>query len=188
MADEKSKDNAKPVYTSYEDMVENLAKQQTNQEIPNSVPAHVSILISAMFKYAEKYMHIFCNVLSDEVYTNKNLIENAIDFVTKKNGTINIILEKALGKELLLKPLVYRIAYLIFQAHEKKKTTSSLNIKVIGSNGKSHFRLMDNTAYRLEFDKQSRKAIANFGGTKKAEELAKEFEAIFKDNSGAFAV
>lgn len=182
-------------YESYEQLVEAMAVNKIDSVIPNGVPAHAAILIGTMFKHAQQSMSIFCGALSDDVYVNNNLISNAKDFVIKRGGKLRILLENDLGIRLFEKPLIYEIAAEIYRASEKdkgqKKDTvkkvGSLEVRIKGQEKASHFCVMDESAYRLEMDKDKRTAIANFGDVGIAKQLSEGFGKMFQASREAFA-
>jgi hypothetical protein len=187
MTKNKQKRPEKKPHLSYEEMVEYFAKNKVNSEISNGVEAHASLLISAMFKYGDKTIRIFCRELSDKVYDNEQLIDNAIDFVVKKQGKIEILLENDLQKALFAKPIIFRIASKIYEAQDKKRAVGSLHVKIQGQDHQKHFCVMDDSAYRLEQDKEKRTAIANFNDPKMVQSLTTSFKSMFENSKEAFA-
>jgi len=180
-------DTPTTVFNSYEELVDYLAREEIDYNVPNGATAHASTLISALFKHAKNNVDIFCGELSTDVYNGEDLIKNAIDFVIRRNGSIRILLEKNLGSDLLERPIIYRIASEIYKAKKKDEDVGSLEVS-IRKEDKPHFCVADSSAYRLEKDKEKKTAIANFGNKGIAHELAEDFKDMFGKSNKAFAV
>lgn len=178
----------KDTYKSYEEMVDDLARKKIDYDIPNGIPAHASVLISAMFKNAKNSMDIFCRELSNDVYNNNQLIDYAINFVIKEKGKIRVILERDLKQNLFERPIIYKIASEIYKEKDKKREVGSITVRVRGEDTSNHFCIMDKSAYRLEKDKAQRTASANFGNIGIAKELTESFEKMFLESKEVFAI
>ncbi|MDA0782267.1 MAG: hypothetical protein PQ612_07950 [Rickettsiales bacterium] len=184
-------DNEVITYSSYEEMVNDLAARGINKDISNSATSHASVLLSAMFKNAKNHVNIYCEKLSDEVYDNADLIENAISFTTKRKGQINIILEQSVGNDFLDRPLIYKVGSALFRKKREgksdEKKVGNLNVRTT-SETSDHFTVMDNSAYREETDRLKRTAVANFGNHENAIKLHTRFNKMFENSNEALSI
>lgn len=80
------------MYIEYKQAVDTLFEYGSDSLIPNSKPEHAAILLGMIFKYAKKYVYLFCRNLKADVFDNPFLLEQ-IKRAKEANVSIRILIE-----------------------------------------------------------------------------------------------
>jgi hypothetical protein len=78
----------------YREGVETLLKLRSAAPISNGEPAHAAILLEVFFRNAKDHVRIFCNKLSNEVFSNKELVKEVQDAINNRDVRISIIVQR----------------------------------------------------------------------------------------------
>lgn len=171
----------------YYHSIDKCAAEESNKYIENGMPAHATYLMLKMFQKAKHEVRLFSGSLClsrskddtpnmEKVYSSSELIRAAVSFVKDRNGTLNIILEKDIDGGLETHPLIIAL--------KENGATTAGRVTVRRLNGDAqlqdsrHFMVMDNRAYRVEYDDKNTKAFANFGDSITATKWVHYFDRI----------
>lgn len=138
----------------YEGFVDECFKNNSEKPFDNSSAEHATVLIKKMFEYGKTTINIYTGCLEDAVYGNDDLIEKAEKYL-RNGGQLQIILQDQLTKESLGAKKFVQSCHnnnekvVFYQLKEKYRDIV-----------KNHFSTMDDTAFRLETDKDKKLAIA----------------------------
>lgn len=177
---------------AYYRSIDKCAAEGSDKFIENSMPAHATYLMLKMFQKAVGEVRLFSGSLcmsrikedipSDEkVYASNKLIKEAISFLQDRSGVLEIVLEKDIDGSLGTHPLITAISAI------KNQIKGRVVVRKLSSGNaipdKKHFMVMDNKAYRVEYDHDNTKAVANFGDTERASQWAQYFDKVLVKNS-----
>jgi hypothetical protein len=157
--------------TGYRESILELARKRSRQRIPNGQPAHASALFEAMLLTAQNNVCIFSNRLVPEVFDQAEVLAAAIRFVIDGNRSLKILVQD--DSDIANRGL----AGLTNLAPDRVTIR-----KAVGSYATSdakHFCVMDERAFRFEFDHDQCSAIANFNEPEVAKRLQSAFDGAF---------
>ena len=161
---------------SYYDIIDRCAKDKEDFPIQNSDLKHASYLLKTLFRHAESDVCIFTGKLFPGVFDDKDLRNEAIEFLRKgSDKKLKIVYQEAVRKEEITSGLFLSA---LMADEGRKGTVEVWDVKADILFDIHHFAVMDRSAFRFELDQETRKAIANFGDKKGAENLADIFEKI----------
>ncbi len=157
-------------YRLYVECVSDLADGTV---ILNRSPKHAAIIISYLFKRAEKYVEILTNKLSQEVYANSDVIKAAVEFLRgDAHRRIRILHEEQL--DFPTHPFV--------QALKNAGCSEQLLLSAIPKESqkryKFNFALSDRKNYRFEKDRESYEAVVQFGEPRLSSQLGHVFDEL----------
>lgn len=166
-------------YNEYIALIDKCAETSENFIIPNSEPKHAAYLIKTLFKKAQSTVRIFTGELFENVYGDKDLREEAREFLRKdKNNSIKIAYQKSLNID------NSSFIQTILNDEQKKGFIEIWSANIVKFQGiNNHFVVMDDIAFRFETDHVNTKAMANFGDPANAKQLVNIFESIVKISS-----
>lgn len=166
-------------YNDYIALIDKCAETSENFPIPNSEPRHAAYLIKTLFKKARSAVRIFTGELFEIVYGDKDLREEAREFLRRdENNSIEIAYQKSLDID------NSSLIQTILNDKQKKGSLKIFNANIEKYQGfNNHFVVMDNTAFRFETDHANTKAMANFGDPANARKLVNIFDLIAKNSS-----
>lgn len=130
----------------YEDAVEYHATNKSKVIFPNPTPAHTSIVLSAMFKHAQKDINLYERDLQGDLMNlNKNFLQNFSDAVNR-NIMINFFLENDNNINSNIKDIIDK------KPNVKIYKINSIFKDVIQKElgGNFYFALSDKSTFRLE--------------------------------------
>jgi hypothetical protein len=157
---------------SYFDLVNYLAKEKVDYEVPNSCIDHAEDIIISMLLNGEKELNIFSGELKSELFENDRFINNLKLYFALTDGKINVVVQNLseqtlknhrFFKEVLEGGLENRCKFYI----AKDDTLAKSEIQ--------HFQTMDSIGYRLESDADIIKATANFNDLNETKKLNNKF-------------
>lgn len=170
----------------YRRLIDKCADTGEDFAIPNSAPEHASYLIKTLFKKrGGRTMRIFTGRLDASVFDNQELKEEALDFLKRNSDNeIKIAYQDSSveGKEILGGKFLCDI----ISDHEINGKIEVWDARIGTSKITNHFAVIDNSAFRYELDENKKKAIANFGDSKNAENLVCIFENIIKKSKKVY--
>ncbi len=178
--------------------VDRCVSEKLDQPISNALPAHACYLMTKMFQTAHKRIRLYSGSLERrvkescaldgepkgaagsadlvDVYADKGLLAAVRDFVGNRSGDLSIIVEKGVDGGVETHPLISLIA----EMKGDGSLRGNVEVKLLGEQYagaiENHFMVMDDTAYRFEFDHNPCRAQANFGDPKTAKSLAEVFD------------
>lgn len=161
---------------TYRRYVECVSKLADGTVILNRSPKHAAVIISYLFKRAQRCVEILTNRLSQEVYANAEVIQSAVEFV--RGGSDRII--HILHEEQLDFPTHPFVSALKNSDCSKQLILSAIP-KESQRRYKFNFALSDRENYRFEKDRDSYEAVVQFGEAKLAGQLGKVFDGLARE-------
>lgn len=166
--------------TEYEQLVSQLAAQQSSELISNSSVDHAAVLVRYMFKCASKAIRIFNGCLNKSVYGKDDVISAARNFV-EKGGRLEVVIQDGLTPDEIS-------SHGFLQALNQtcsNNTECQGSFELYAGNDQvreipSHFLIMDGSGYRLESNKDQPVAFASFNDQQIAKSLNTLFERILE--------
>lgn len=169
---------------AYYRSIDECAENGSNKFIENSMPSHATYLMVKMLHNAAREVRLFSENLCmqraeksgcKKVYASPRLIDEAISFLKVRGGILNIVLENEIdGSD--SHPLIEAIDSIKSQIKGRvviRKLSSDVDPQ-----DRRHFMVMDNKAYRIEYDHKNTKALANFGDPDKASQWVNYFDKV----------
>jgi len=161
--------------------IDECAKEGRNQFIENSMQAHATYLMVKLFQNAAQAVRLFSGSMG-KVYASPELIKEAIAFLQKSGSSLNIVLENDIdGGHPDRHPLIAAINSI------KEHIKGTVIVRKLSDDFKitdrKHFMVMDSKAYRVEYDHDNTKAIANFGDAERATEWVNYFDNVLVKKS-----
>lgn len=157
----------------YKALVKRLADQKSSETIPNASISHAAVVIENLFSHADKSIRIFTGELNKEVYSLSAVREAAKDFLAKRAGTLEILIQNLLGAGDISEHQLIRDC--LENSNCKVQYVTDENDKKINC----HFIVADGRAWRFEPDKNTFEAIACFNDQDSAKKLESIFNTIF---------
>jgi hypothetical protein len=167
----------------YDQFVEQLAKDHVAQVFTNQSAAHALSILRNAFKYAKHDVNIFSGTLDSCVYNDKELISEAKDFITRRNGIIRVLLQNAVDDSRTKDENDFLNAILSSGGHIKL-TEDGHPLK----NAEKHFFVSDTKAYRVELDIRERSAVCNFNDETLGGQLNKLFTSSWDVKTTPLAI
>lgn len=150
----------------YREGVETLLKLRSAAPISNSEPAHAAILLEVFFRNAKEHVRIFCNKLSSEVFSNKELVRE-VQGAISRDVKISIIVQRDEPEQSETIKVLRDAGALILRASDAVIDTLF------------NFAVMDKVAVRVEPDpKIEWKAQARMYAPDLATKLAQKFDIV----------
>lgn len=140
---------------------------------------HASIVMEAMFRFADKSVHILTGSLNPEVYAQYDVVAAARDFLLyKEDREVRILMEEDVPWLRMTHPLLL----VLNQAKRERKDAFQVRkvSKSYQEKYKYHFTVMDDDCFRYEEDRTVPAAITVFGRRASARRLQTIFEIIWK--------
>ncbi len=193
--------NCVPENGEYYRIVDACASARSNQPISNALPEHARYLMTKMFQIASRKIRLYSGSLERsvaspyacepgtkdnpgcapvEVYAYKDLLVAVGGFLRKQDNELYIVVEKEVDGGIDAHPLVTMVNELsrdgtLLGKIEIKKLEKKLEENDSGV-VENHFMVMDDAAYRYEFDHKPCRAQANFGDSATAKSLVELFD------------
>lgn len=204
--DERSYAKEKEQEDEYYSFIDECALLSKDAPISNGKPSHAVYLLRKFFDFSEDTVRIFtgkltraCNVNDESIpaYSDSLLLSSIKDFLSRSGSDgkrrLVIVSEDEIDGGVDDHPLVREAISL----HESGNLNADVDIRVLTEEGKKdvsdiginfHFAVKDDTAYRIESDKDKYRAVANFGDFRFAKKLAKLFDLAFIDSGDSKTV
>jgi len=158
--------------TEYRDEIDRLIVNKMNQSISNGSTAHASIIIERMFKHAEKSMKILTRQFNPQIFAQPEVIQYADAFLADtENHTCQVLVEEYDPNYDTTHPFVR------FFGNRPNVTISALP-SGLGEVINTNFAVMDERGVRMETERKSVKAFANFGDQDFAQRMSGFFDAF----------
>lgn len=159
----------------YRRAVDTLFEFGSDTVIPNGRPEHAAILLGTIFKYAKKYVYLFCQNLRSDVFDNPFLF-NQISRAHDRNVSIRILI----GGESIESGEMRRFL----------DNNRSVSIqRFTGTlNPASHFAVADDCAFRMESSHENTQAVGCANRPNIATQLRDLFFEMEKQSVGLQAV
>lgn len=160
----------------YLESIETLAKEKISLVYKNKGNEYAAIVLSRIFKYSDSTVRIFANSLSDSPVTRDTEYRQFLrTFIEEKGGVVKVLLEQ----EPISVSEVYK--YLLEKSKElpDRVFVKIANEKVEMSEREINFTVGDSDKFRIEVEKEERKAFGSFNDVEYSKKLIDIFEAIF---------
>jgi len=162
--------------------VENLATIQSEKSFPNSSENHAVAVFKAIFKTAKGNVRIYAENLCGRIPNSDEYINGLKDFIVKRKGKVEILLEEQPGSENLKeKPIFKMLRSLNEKSYEIKQTNARATLEYGNSEQEINFTTGGDTMYRIEYDKFNKKAWCCFNSEKVTNKLNVLFDTFFPD-------
>lgn len=168
----------------YYKSIDECAALATNQMIENSLPVHAKYLMTKMLSYANNRIRLFSGTLcqqkadgsghDEQIYGSEELIAAAIDFLSRGKNDLCILVEHDIDGGVDSHPLIQ--AFKTMTLRKGTVEVRCLKDVELGNKRIPHFMIMDERAYRIEYDDKETKALANFGDFSRAKQWADYFD------------
>ena len=160
----------------YYKIVDECADERKNFEIPNDADEHASYVLKKIFGNAEDVVCIFTDKLNGVVFNDKDLIEEAVNFLGRTQARLKI----AYSDLDLTKGDVLSGDFLrnILNDTSIKGEVEIWNASKVQFSIKRHFCLNDGFEFRVENEHE--RAVANFGDKKRGQKLFFSFFEIIE--------
>ena len=176
----------------YFSIIDQACKEKRDALLSNGQPGHAAYIIYKFLTNAQEDVRLFsgrlrCSLEGVSVYSNSHIIQAAVTFLQKPEGTLSVLLEEeidvAQGGQVCDHPLIRTVQ----EAKAQGKIQGVLKVyqglkdfidMLKESNFNYHWMVMDKQAYRLENDTEKATAFVNFGDTERAKRLSHLFDSI----------
>lgn len=141
---------------------------------------HASIVMEAMFRFADKSVHILTGSLNPEVYAQYDVVTAARDFLLyKEDREVRILME---AEDVAWLLITHPLLLVLNQAKREREDAFQVRRvpKSYQEKYKYHFTVMDDDCIRYEEDRTVPAAITVFGRKASAKHLQAIFEIIWK--------
>lgn len=159
----------------YLNYIDSLAKEAKNEEFFNSSEEHAKIVLTAIMRYAKRYVNIYCESMMSEVSNNEEYLKVVQGFL-EKGGNMNILLNNY--DENIVNKGIYKILSYYPNKIKIKKIEDPAN-KIKYNGNPVHFTVADGKAFRLETDIVNKKAWGNFNDPVDGKVLDDVFYRVF---------
>lgn len=164
-------------FEAYDNVIKELADNESSFVFTNSNPRHATIIIANIFRTAKDHIRIFARNLCGEVSNGEYLIQ--LESFVKRGKKLTVKLEEkeesnnSEAIKLILnlqKSFPSKISIGVVKDDALKQIKHNSNIY--------HFTIGDERMYRFETDTENYIAVANFNDEHTCKELIKKFEEI----------
>jgi len=143
----------------YRSHIDRLIREKSDETVLNGSHAHASIIMERMFANANNCVNILSRTLDPRIYGTYETIEQARLMLGDQSRSIHILVEdfdhEAMGEN----PF--------FMKTQRHTARGNLHVRQLALALKPHvgvnFATLDDYGYRLEEDKSTAVAVANFG-------------------------
>lgn len=164
----------------YIELIEKLAKEQTNEVFYNSGEPHAKVVLNNIIKNSEIFVETVCGDMCSEIADNPEYLEIVENYLSDPNKTYKILFDNY-KEEAFKKKQIYSVLLKHKDQVQVRKLLSKY--KHIEYNGiPIHFTVSDNRAFRIETDIDKKMAWGNFCDPDKANELHEGFAKFFTDD------
>lgn len=146
--------------TEYEVFVQDLAKRKDAKTFSNQSRSHALTILHNVFDSAEKYVDIFSGNLDPAVYDNEKLLDSVKNFIEKRGGKVNVLLQEEVCEARLSDSNNFIGTILA-------NSDNGCSIQVVTQNNNlakadKHFLVADDRIYRVELDIVKHTAVCSF--------------------------
>ena len=166
----------------YVDYVNRLMDKKTNRSFGNGRPFHAVYLIYKFFMHAQREMRIFSGKLLRQVgsegevdagmpiYERKEVLDAVKHFLSKEGASLKVMLSEKLDVDEGQKPEHHPLVKAILELNDQHKFKGSCKIRQLNEENvrnldefdvNRHLLLMDESAHRIEIDRDRFKAFVN---------------------------
>ena len=143
----------------YRSEIIRLIDTRENVSIDNGSAEHAAVIVSAMFEKADKTIRILTRKLDAKIYARPKLLREAAIFIADPSNKCEIIVEDFDRDNFKTHPFVGK-----FFDHPNVDFYELS--EELGNAINTNFATMDDRGIRMEKERGSPKAFANFGDTK----------------------
>lgn len=170
------RDDAERIYFEFVDRASEAAQYRV---ISNGQPGHAAYLIYTFLKNARERVRLFCGSLRQDVggvkvYADPTICKEAVGFLNR-GGKLDILVEDEIhvgeGQTPGDHPLLAAIV------RDGQEANVSLR-KVTNPKPDVHFLVVDESAVRIETDKEKAEALANFHDVQFSQQAIKVFNQL----------
>ena len=161
----------------YEASVRLLAEKKIGDILWNEGDEHAKIVFFNLFSIAERTVRIFAENFCSDVPNSEEYITSLRAFL-EKNGKVDLLLEREPSTMNL--PVFDTLREYIKQVNIK---TTTLRPRL--GDVEINFCAVDDFAYRIETDKEKRKAHVSFNDTRQTSELRRAFDLMIENEKSA---
>ena len=143
-----------------------------DESISNGSTAHAAIIIERMFKHANSSMKILTRIFNPQIFGQPEVLQYADAFLADTtNHTCEVLVEEYDPD--------YNNTHPFVRMFSGRKNVKILQLPDgLGSVINSNFAVMDNRGVRMETERASPKALANFGDIKFAGRMTGFFDVL----------
>lgn len=172
------------ILKNYQDYLEYLAKEKSDEIFTNAGKAHASILMSILLKYTRNEVRIFCEGFKPDLVTTEPYWSELNRFLEKRENKISVLVESS--DYLNDNPL------LLLRNKKTERNNDSIKVRLIQEEDKKHifeslntkhcnFAVFDNEKFRLEHIPENYQAIGSFNHPDNCNKLMRLFDASFQN-------
>ena len=162
-----------PSLAAYRKRVFALAEQKTGEAIYNGSIEHASIVMEALFGYAEKTVKILTGFLNPAVYGSVEVVIAAHRFLSDRSRQVEILLED---------PSLNSLNPFFAMLGDHKNLIVKRTSQHIYTDFSCHCAIADADGYRFEADKSKPFAVAAFGDAQGGKVLTEVFSDLWKSS------
>ena len=147
----------------YRDKVNKALKDKTPFSTYNRDIMHATEIVAGGFKYAEAEVNLLSHELDERIYGLPYIVNLAEGFLSKRNGKLNIIIEKEIDSSHPLLSLCER--------YPNNTAVRKMPDEWWNDHYSYNFMTIDNVGYRFEPDREKLSAIVSFNEPEEKETL-----------------
>lgn len=170
------RDDAERIYFEFVDRASEAAQYRV---ISNGQPGHAAYLIYTFLKNARERLRLYCGSLRQDVdgvkvYADPAICKEAVSFLAR-GGKLDVLVEDDIHVGEGQAPRDHPLLAAIIQAgHEGDLTLK----RVMNPKPDIHFLVVDESAVRIETDKEKAKALANFHDVQFSQRAIQVFDQL----------
>lgn len=162
-----------PLLSDYRADVEKFFDAQSPDIITNKDRHHAAILISTLFKKADREVIVFSRQLDGDFYTQEDVKSQILE-AAKRGVDIRILVQESVEAKDLVRDLLK-------EQWKGKVTVHLCKPGSLGAASSINFTVVDGKAYRLEKNRDNHEAFACANDPKTAQKIIKVFESFDVD-------
>ena len=162
--------------TLYKEYIEDLANTRSTEEFYNSDFNHAKIVLANLFRIATEKVRVFCADMLSEVNADTDYLKEVKSFL-ERGGKIDILLHDY--SENLKKTAIWKLLEEYVKLGQVRVCYNNDNGFKNKENKYVHFTVIDELAYRLEFDVANKQARGFFNNPEVASVLVESFDNAF---------
>ena len=147
----------------YKDKVNKALEDKTPFSTYNRDIMHATEIVAGGFKYAQEEVNLLSHELDKRIYGTPHIVNLAEDFLSKRDGRLNIIIEKEIDSSHPLLSMCTR--------YPNNTTVGKIPDKLWQGHYSYNFMTIDNFGYRFEPDRNKLSAIVSFNEPEEKETL-----------------
>lgn len=147
--------------TRFHNFINKCAKKEKDREIECVVDEHIAYILETIFRYAQNEVYIFTHGLDEAIFGEKNLILEAIKFLTDPEAKLKIVYKDPNLKENILNTKFIRNILIPLTKGRVEIWDASKNAQISQNDG--YFWVNDRYDWAIGPEGVARSNRANFG-------------------------